>query len=239
MGTLIKTDLGNYERIDEITGGITLKEVKDTINTIKTELRKNKDLACLCAPQIGKNLRLFVVKTNNNQYKEFLNPMVVSKSKEQHLSRERNISVGEKDYIIPRFDDIHVAYQTYDGHINSESYKGAYGEVVQQMIEMLDGIQLSDYGLEVIPEFDSATDEEKTQVLQMYVESLKKRAHTLMDEINADPELKAINDTIEFNIGLLNGDIKPVDAEGNVVEYEYDEKKGITAKKIKEKKDDN
>ena len=132
-------------------------------------------------------------------------------------------------------DNKHLIHYVPHG-INSETYKGPYGEVVQQMIEMLDGIQLSDYGLEVIPAFDKATDEEKTQVLQMYIDSLKKRAHDLMDEINADPELKAINDTIEFNTGLLNGDIKPIDTEGNVVEYEFDEKKGIIPK---EKENDN
>jgi len=225
-GTLIRTNL-NIERIDEIDSRTPLKEVKETINTIKTELRKNKDLTCLCAPQIGKDLRLFVVKTNDNDYKEFLNPMVVNKSKEQHLSRERNISVGNKDYIIPRFNEIHVAYQTYDGHVNSETYKGPYGEVVQQMIEMLDGIQLSDYGLEVIPAFDKATEEEKTQVLQMYLDSLKKRAHALAEQINANEELKAINDTIEFNVGLLNGTIKPIDKEGNVVDYELNPTKGV------------
>ena len=234
-GSLIKENL-KLERTDEITGKVALKDVKEAINIIKTELRKQKDVVCLCAPQIGKNLRLFVVKTNSNNYKEFLNPMVVSKSKEQHLSRERNVSVGKKDYIIPRANEIHLAYQTYDGHINSESYKGPYAEVIQQMTEMLDGIQLSDYGLEVIPAFDKATDEEKTQVLQMYLDSLKKRAHSLAEEINANEELKAINDTIEFNVGLLNGTIKPIDKEGNVVDYELNPTKGVVPK---EKENDN
>ena len=135
-GSLIRENL-ELERVDEITGKVALKDVKEAINIIKTELRKNKDIVCLCAPQVGKNLRLFVVKTNSNNYKEFLNPMVVNKSKEQHLSRERNVSVGKKDYIIPRANEIHLAYQTYDGHINSESYKGPYAEVIQQMTEML------------------------------------------------------------------------------------------------------
>lgn len=225
-GTLIR-EIDSLERVDEITGAVSLKEVKETINSIKTELRKNKDLVSLAAPQIGKELRLFVVKTNNNNYKEFLNPMIVNKSTEQHLSREHNVSVSKKDYIIPRANEIHVAYQTYDGHIQSETYKGAYAEVVQQMIELLDGITIADYGLEIIKEFDKASDEEKTQVLQMYLDSLKKRNVELQTEIEETPELKQINDTINFNIGLLNGTIKPIDDKGNVVEYHLDEKKGI------------
>ena len=231
QGSLILENL-KLERVDEITGAVPLKEVRETINLLKTELRKNRDLTCLCAPQIGKDLRLFVVKTNSNTYKEFLNPMVVSKSKEQHLSRENNISVSKHDFIIPRNDEIHLAYQTYDGHVQSESYKGAYGEVIQQMTEMLDGILLSDLGLEVIKDFDKATDEEKTQVIQMYIESLKKRNALLQEEINSDATLKQIQDTINFNTGLLTGAIKPIDENGNVVEYEVNETKGIVPKEI-------
>lgn len=229
QGSLIKENL-KLERVDEITGSVPLKEVKETINLLKTELRKNKDLTCLCAPQVGKNLRLFVVKTNLNKYKEFLNPMVVNKSKEQHLSRENNISVGKNDYIIPRNNEIHLAYQTYDGHIQSESYKGPYAEVIQQMTEMLDGIMLNDLGLEVIKGFDSATEDEKTAVIHMYLESLRKRNELIQNEINSNPELKQVNDTINFNMGLLNGSIKPIDDKGNVVEYEVNEKKGIVPK---------
>ena len=228
-GTLIR-NLSDIERVDEIDSRTSLKEVKTTIKRIKNELCKQKDIASLAAPQIGKNLRLFVVKTNDKHYKEFLNPMIVSRSKEQHLSRERNISIADKDYIIPRANEVHVAYQTYDGHIQSETYKGAYGEVIQHMIELLDGVSIADYGLEVIDGFDTATDEEKTQVLQMYLDSLKTKASNLMQEIESTPELKQINDTIEFNIGLLNGTIKPIDENGNVVEYEVNEQKGIVPK---------
>lgn len=233
MPTLIR-DIKNMERVDEISGRTSLKEVKEAISIIKTELRKNKDLVCLAAPQIGKELRLFVVKTNDRDFKEFLNPMVVNKSKEQHLSRENNPSVSKRDYIIPRANEIHLAYQTYDGHIQSETYKGPYAEVIQQMTELLDGITLKDYGLEVIPGFDKATDDEKTQIIQMYLDSLRNMSDALMECINSDPTLKQINDTIDFNIGLLNGTIKPLDENGNVVEYIADNEKGVI---VKEKED--
>lgn len=220
MSSLVVDKLKVNERVDEIDSKTSFKDVKETIRLIKTELIKNPDLVCLSAPQINKNLRLFVVKTNNREFKEFLNPMVVSKSKEQHLSREHTVGVSNRDYIIPRFNEVHVAYQTYDGHISSESYKGAYGEVVQQMIELLDGISIADYGLEVIPAFDKATDEEKEQVIGMYLDSLKRMSESLQEMIANNPELDQINKTIDFNLGLLNGTIKPIDAEGNVVDYQ-------------------
>ena len=100
------------------------------------------------------------------------------------------------------------------------------------MTEMLDGILLSDLGLEIIKDFDKATDEEKTQVIQMYLESLKKRNSLLQEEINSDSTLKQIQDTINFNTGLLTGAIKPIDENGNVVEYEVNETRGVVPKEV-------
>ena len=72
-----------------------------------------------------------------------------------------------------------MAFQHEDGYVDSETYVGAYAEVVQQMIEMLDGIILIDYGLDLDdiggPEaFDKASNKQKTELLAMYLEQLKK-----------------------------------------------------------------
>ena len=129
MGTLIRTgkeikDLHLFEdRVDEITATTKFSDVKDCIQALKQELRKNRDLVALCAPQINRELRLFVVKNSDNVYKAYLNPMIVNVSKEMHLSREDNASYPNKNYMIIRNDEVHLAYQTSDGHVNSESFK--------------------------------------------------------------------------------------------------------------------
>ena len=218
----IETDLNKFEeRVDEITSEISFDEVKATISRIKKYLNSHKEAVCLCAPQVGVNLRLFVVKKaqDNNygeRYKVFLNPMIVSKEG-LHLSRENNLSIPDKEFIIPRFNKIHLAYQEYDGHVNAETFIGTYAEVIQQMVEMLDGITLEDYGLEIDENFDKAKKKDKEAIIQMYLEFLSKNYSSLNTEIQNDPELKQLNDTIEFNKGLLLGDIKPIDSEGNIV----------------------
>ena len=59
----IVTDLNKFQdRVDEITSETTFDEVKATISDMKKYLNTNKDAVCLCAPQIGVNLRLFIVK---------------------------------------------------------------------------------------------------------------------------------------------------------------------------------
>jgi len=224
MGSLIRTDLSLFEdRIDEITSKTNYSEVKDTISMLKNELHKNKDLVCLCAPQINKKLRIFVVKNSDNKYKAFLNPMIVNASKELHLSREANASIPNKEFIIPRKNEVHVAYQQPNGRVESETYSGAYSEVIQQMIEMLDGITLLDYGLDLDSvggpkKFDKATKKDKQTVIEMYLDNLKNLSKDFEDEINNNEELKNLNDTIKFQTKLLTGEIKPIDSDGNIIE---------------------
>jgi len=229
MGTLIRTgkeikELHLFEdRVDEITATTKFSDVKDCIQALKQELRKNRDLVALCAPQINKDLRLFVVKNSDNVYKAYLNPMIVNVSKGMHLSREDNASYPNKNYMIIRNDEVHLAYQTSDGHVNSESFKGAYSEIIQQMVQMLDGITLPELGLELGSDFDKASEEDKIAIMQLYLQSLENRKQILNDQIESNEELKLLSDTIKFNTRLLNGEIKPLDDEGKVVEYEVND----------------
>ena len=134
---------------------------------------------------------------------------------------------------------MHVAYQTFDGHVTSETFVGFYSEVVQQMIEMLDGITLADYGLDLddlggAEAFDNATEEEKTQVLAAYMEHLKNKLGLLQEEINSNEYMKYVNDLINFNTEVLKGNIKPLDENGEVIDEEYIKKHAaeIAKKKV-------
>ena len=217
----IETDITKFaDRVDEITSSVSYDTVKHTIAQLKRALYDNKDAVAICAPQIGVDLRLFVVKTSRTEadrFKIFLNPMIVS-SEGLHLSRETNLSIPDKQYIIPRKDKIHVAYQNANGEVGSETYVGAYGEIVQQMIEMLDGITLADYGFDLDDiggpsAYDKASKKQQTEVMAMYLDSLKGYSSELAKEIEANPELKQINDTIDFMKGMMTGEITPIKSE--------------------------
>lgn len=217
------------ERVPEILGDTSYEQIKHVAADLKDTIKANKDLVALCAPQIGQNLRLFCVRFSDNKIKTFLNPMIV-KQEGLHLSREVNASLKDEkgnlqEYIIPRHNDISVAYQQTDGRVEVDQFKGILAEVIQQMVEMLDGILLSDYGLPVLKGFDKATKDEKQQIITMYLDSLRAEHKGLKEEIDSNPELKNINDNIEFMKGVILGDIKPVDKDGNIVEAKKEEKK--------------
>lgn len=212
------------ERVDEIVSNSLelYKEVKDTVSILRNELCINSDFTALCAPQVGKKLRLFMIKDAHKKYQVFLNPLIVSKSHKIHLSLEKNASL-DGCFLIPRANEIHLAYQTVDGHVCSNSYIGAYAEVIQQMVEMLDGITLYDYGLNLddiggLEAFNSASEEERTKVIELYLDNLKKYNNQMKELIESDPQLKLLNDTIEFNTNYILGNIKPIDKDGNIVE---------------------
>lgn len=202
------------DRVDEINSSVSYDTIKHCVSKLKKVLYANPDYPAICAPQIGDNLRLFVVRTAKGEaerFKVFLNPMIIS-SDGLHMSRESNISFPNKQFLIPRKNKLHVAYQAIDGQVASESYAGAYAEVIQQMIEMLDGITIMDYGLDLDdvggPDaFDSATKKSKTELIALYLDSIKSLSADLATEIENTPELKYLNDVIDFNTGVLKGDI--------------------------------
>lgn len=213
-------------RIDEISGTTNVENVKSAVSDIKKTLKDNADVVALCAPQVGYPLRLFCVKTADGTIKPFLNPIIVS-SEGLHLSRETNPSFPNKQFILPRKDKIHVAYQDMMGVANSETYSGVYAETIQQMIEMLDGILLSDYGLDLddlggVKAFDKASKADKEKAIQMYLEHLKTTYSGLKEDIEKTPSLKWLNDEIDFLTGVLAGDIKPVDKDGKIASKEKD-----------------
>ena len=173
----IVTDINKFkDRVFEITSDTSYNDVLRCISDVKRALYENRETPALCAPQIGYDLRLFVViqaKSEANRFKSFLNPMIVS-HKGYHFSREKCLSIPDKEFIVPRYDEIHLAYQTSDGHIASETYKGAYSEVIQQMVHLLDGITLSDIGLDLDDvggpkAFDRASNSDKVKLLSMYL----------------------------------------------------------------------
>lgn len=212
----IITDLNTFsDRVDEITSATSYETIKHCVSTLKKVLYDNPDFPAICAPQIGNSLRLFVVRTaksESDRFKVFLNPMIVS-SEGLHMSRESNLSIPNKQYLIPRKNKLHVAYQTIDGHVESETYLGAYAEVVQQMIEMLDGITLADYGLDLDDAggpaaFDKATKKSKAELIALYLDSLKSFSDELAVDIENNPELKTLNDAINFHTKVLTGEIE-------------------------------
>lgn len=195
-----------YNRAEEIDITSQGKEMREIIHEIKDTMRK-KGLKHLSAPAIGYNKRIFCIDYEDLEIKTYINPLIIE-SKGLSLSRETSDCIPGKTYLVPRNNDIKVMYQKPIGPAETRQLLGVAAMVFQQEVNMLDGVLLSDIGLEIDEDFDNATDEEKSKIIEMYLDSLDLKAKEAEVEIEKDPELKELNEGIDFMQGLAKGEIK-------------------------------
>ena len=189
--------------IDARKDGKLLQEI---ILSLQATMRHN-NLTSLTAPQIGYNRRVFCIKFGDTDYRTFVNPMIENNTAFQ-FSRERCSSIPGKDFIIPRFGNVKVFFTTPLGKVESCRLAGMSAFVLQHCVDHLNGMLLSDIGLEVDELFDKATDEDRAEILKMYADSLDIRQKQLEEEMLNNPELKQVNDAVKFINSVKSGETK-------------------------------
>ena len=189
--------------IDARKDGKLLQEI---VLSLKATMRHN-NLTSLTAPQIGYNKRVFCIKFGDTDYRTFVNPMIENNTAFQ-FSRERCSSIPGKDFIIPRFGNVKVFFTTPLGKVESCRLAGMSAFVLQHCVDHLNGMLLSDIGLEVDELFDEATDEDRAEILKMYADSLDIRQKQLEEEMLNNPELKQVNDAVKFINSVKLGETK-------------------------------
>lgn len=196
------------ERAYEVNPDEPIKNVKSIINDVKRTLKDNKNLVALCAPQIGYSKRIFCIKFKGNKIMTFVNPMITH-LEGQHLSRETNASISS-EYILPRANSIIAMYQNEHGQIVENKFEGMASELFEQMSQMLDGILISDYGLELMKGFDRLKDEEREEIFKLYIEYLKQLGVKLDENIEANKDLREMKQAIDFMTSVAKGETEVV-----------------------------
>lgn len=179
------------------------KLVQEIVLSLKATMRKNS-LQSLSAPQIGYNRRIICLRFGEDDYRTFINPAIENNSGIT-MSRETCSSIPEKEFIIPRFGNIKFFFTTPLGKIESATLVGRAAYVFQHALDHLNGMLVSDIGLEIDELFDKATDEERAEVMKLYAESLDLQHKELTTIINKDKELKDIDDAIKFINSVKEG----------------------------------
>lgn len=193
------------KRVDEIDPRTESKLQRDITKALKDTLNANK-LTALSAPAIGEEKRIFVINFRE-EIKTFINPIIVQ-AKGMELNLETCSSIPGKRFLVPRNNDIMVVYQRPMGKIEQRQLIGRAAFVFQHELQHLDGLLISDIGLEIDDDFDNASEEEKNEVIQAYLESLDIRRNELHEEIQATPELKQLSDGIDFMTSVYTGKTK-------------------------------
>ncbi len=194
------------ERCDEIDTRKENNEMREIILALKHTLQEHKDGCGLAANQIGYNKRIFVINFAGDM-RTFINP-VIADAKNLTLNREKCLSIPNKEFIRPRHTEITVMYQTPLGKSESRKLIGMAAFVFQHELDHLDGLLLSDIGLEIDKTFDDAPEEEKDKLLNAYMESLDLKKKNLDKEIEENKELKQQSDAIKFMEKVIKNEVE-------------------------------
>lgn len=199
-------ELDSFGRSEEVQLNEDNKLIREITANIKRTMRKN-NLVSLSAPAIGYNKRIFCIDFSDQEIKTFINPLV-TRAEGIELTREVCSSIPGKEFIRPRNSLIEVMYQTPLGKIKSRIFKGLAAHVIQHEIDHLDGITLADIGLEIEDDFNNATDEERFEIINMYLDSLDLTKSELEKDFTQDETLRKEYEADKFVELLAQGKIE-------------------------------
>ena len=199
------TELNSLGRAQEINREKDGKLLREITANIKKTMRKN-GLTSLSAPGIGYNKRVFCIDFSDQEIKTFINP-VITNAEGLQLAKEICSSIPGKEYIRPRNTTVDIIYETPTGKIKTNRFSDVAAFVIQHEIDHLECVTLEDIGLEIEPDFEEATQDERNEIINMYLDSLDLRQKDLDTEIESDDELKVVSERLKFTEALAKGEI--------------------------------
>ena len=200
----IITDLDQLSlRAEEINPKEESDRVKSIILNMKTVVR-NKDLRGLSAPQIGENVRIVLINYRND-IKAYVDPQLLA-VKGMAPVIETDPSLPGKRYMLPRYFHVDMRALTPNGIIENFFLEGQAAYVMQQQLDHLEGILISDYGLEITEVFDQMSDEDKEQLIKEYMLSLNEAEVVINQQVEEDETLKEIRDGMRFLESVNKGE---------------------------------
>lgn len=187
------------------------KRISEIVEKLKYRISKD-NLIAISAPQIGEKVRIFCIRFTTKQNGKtfdkvhtFVNPVIVG-MKGFVLDREKDISLPDREFIIARNNDINVMFQTEKGESVEHKFSGKIAAFIQLMVDHLDGILLTDMGLEIDHLFDEATEEERNELLKAYTGWIESYQKKLTSDIEEDKELSSMSDAIKFIQSVRSGE---------------------------------
>ena len=203
---IVTDELQLSERAVEIDVRTQATEMREIIKALKDTMRE-KGLSSLSAPAIGYNRRIFCIDFKDSEIKTFINP-IIAQAKGMQLSIEKCVCIPDKEFMRPRNNDLMIIYQRPTGQIENRQIVGMSAIVFQHELDHLDGLLLSDVGIEIDEDFHNATEQEKQEVINAYLDALDIKKKEIDTEINTNPELKQLSDGIDFMESVYKGETK-------------------------------
>lgn len=104
----------------------------------------------MAAPQIGYNKRVIIIRKSYRNFLVLVNPEIIEKKWKFPISYPSKCFSLPGLYLIRDYYWAKVKYQDLEGRNRTQVFKGGKASVLQQEINHLNGVLLSDIGLRVI-----------------------------------------------------------------------------------------
>ena len=194
------------ERCDEV---IDLRKESQLVQKIILDLKKairENNLVGLAANQLGYDKRIFVIAFGKD-LRTFINP-IISQAEGLDISIETCPSLPDKRYLRLRNSKVSVTYMDPLGKVlTAKGLVGRAAFVAQELIDHLEGVLLSDIGLELDSDFDAATDDERAELIKAYCDAMDLKLTDLNKAVEDDPELKKISDATKLLNKIQTGEV--------------------------------
>lgn len=188
--------------------GAEKEEGNAIIKSLKDAMEADSSILALTAPQIGIDARIFCIKFNDT-IKTFINPIVTKKAN-YAIRPETFVSMPGKEILITRPEEITVVYYTDEFKYEENKLLGAAARLFDQQCQLLDGILPSELGLVSDVETDGSlaelSEEEITQITEIYKQYIKVKAEGLKAQITVDKELEKQYNALKFTEKVINGE---------------------------------
>ncbi len=119
-------------------------EVKEFIGSMKETMIDANGIG-LAAPQVGRNIRIIVVKLQYGDIQEMINPTVKWYSDHVVKIEEGCLSIPGKHVELIRPSKISISFQDLSGKYKRWKLKSLESRIVQHEIDHLDGVLMTDY----------------------------------------------------------------------------------------------
>lgn len=127
------------------------EEIKILIDEMFVTLKKSNGIG-LAAPQIGKNIRLFIVQLEEDSGMVFINPEIIRTSNEQCSMEEGCLSIPKVYEKVIRPKDVTLQYMDINGKKQLIQATGLLARVIQHEYDHLNGVLFVDRLEETIKE---------------------------------------------------------------------------------------
>lgn len=200
------------ERCDEVNvfDETIAKDVQKVITDLRDTLIAHKDLVALAAPQIASRYRIFCMKFKGNDVRTFINPLIMER-KGTRLNQEQQIGFGSfdnKTYFTFRCAELTAGYQTPTGKVETNRFTNEACVVFEQMVQLLDGVFVSDFGLEKLDGFDDLSEEQKKEIFIEYANYLTMRSEQATKELEENKELSQLDKLTKFYTQYSLGNVE-------------------------------